>query len=142
MKPTTSSTSRFDLFQANFKQILNLNHEPCLVADAIDWSGFESQFTDCYSDDMGRPGNDIRLMVGLQYLKHAFGESDESVIDRWVENPCPAMCYPPKIRAQIENLLADINENKPIMPDGSKRIIRFSLKEKASKLFAIQTKGN
>jgi IS5 family transposase len=26
-------------------------------------------------------------MVGLHYLKHAFDESDESVIDRWVENP-------------------------------------------------------
>ena len=50
-------------------------------------SGFDSQFIDCYSDDMGRPGNAIRLMVGLHYLKHAFDESDESVIDRWVENP-------------------------------------------------------
>ena len=26
-------------------------------------------------------------MVGLHYLKHAFNESDESVLDRWVENP-------------------------------------------------------
>ena len=34
-----------------------------------------------------RPGNAIRLMVGLHYLKHAFDESDESVIERWVENP-------------------------------------------------------
>jgi IS5 family transposase len=36
---------------------------------------------------MGRPGNAIRLMVGLHYLKHAFNESDESVVARWVENP-------------------------------------------------------
>ncbi len=27
------------------------------------------------------------LKVGLQYLKYAFDESDESVVDRWVENP-------------------------------------------------------
>ena len=26
-------------------------------------------------------------MVGLLYLKHAFDESDESVVARWVENP-------------------------------------------------------
>jgi hypothetical protein len=26
-------------------------------------------------------------MVGLQYLKHTFNESDESVVARWVENP-------------------------------------------------------
>lgn len=28
-----------------------------------------------------------RLVVGLIYLKHAFDESDESVVARWVENP-------------------------------------------------------
>jgi len=26
-------------------------------------------------------------MVGLQYLKYTFNESDESVVDCWVENP-------------------------------------------------------
>jgi IS5 family transposase len=87
MKPKTTSTNQFDLFQANFKQILNPNHELCLLADAIDWSGFDDQFADCYSEDMGRPGNAIRLMVGLHYLKYTFDESDESVIDRWIENP-------------------------------------------------------
>ena len=36
---------------------------------------------------MGRPGVPIRLLVGLHYLKHAFIESDESVVARFVENP-------------------------------------------------------
>jgi len=35
----------------------------------------------------GRPRLPIRLMVGLLYLKHAFGESYESVVQRWAENP-------------------------------------------------------
>jgi IS5 family transposase len=87
MKPKTTSSNQFDLFRSNFKQILNPDHQLCLLADSIDWPGFDAQFVDCYSDDMGRPGNAIRLMVGLHYLKHAFDESDESVIDRWVENP-------------------------------------------------------
>ncbi len=26
-------------------------------------------------------------MVGLQYFKNAFNESDESVVERWIENP-------------------------------------------------------
>ena len=34
-----------------------------------------------------RPGKDIRLLVGLHYLKHTFNESDESLLERWVENP-------------------------------------------------------
>jgi IS5 family transposase len=87
MKPKATPTSPFDLFRAHFHQILNLDHELCRLANVIDWSGFDRQFADCYSEDMGRPGNAIRLMVGLHYLKHAFDESDESVVARWVENP-------------------------------------------------------
>ncbi|MEY8211730.1 MAG: transposase [Gammaproteobacteria bacterium] len=28
-----------------------------------------------------------RLLAGLHYLKYTFNESDESVVDRWIENP-------------------------------------------------------
>ena len=34
----------------------------------------------------------FRLMVSLLYLKHAFNESDEGVVERWAETPidiCP-----------------------------------------------------
>ena len=87
MKPKTTSTGQFELFQANFNQILNLDHELCQLANAINWNRFNTALTDCYSEDMGRPGIAIRLMVGLHYLKHAFNESDESLVARWIENP-------------------------------------------------------
>ncbi len=35
----------------------------------------------------GRPRLPIRLMVSLLYLKHAFNESDEAVVERWAETP-------------------------------------------------------
>jgi IS5 family transposase len=87
MRPKTNTTSQFDLFRSRFHQILNLDHELCRLARVIDWPRFEVEFAACYSEDMGRPGNAIRLMVGLHYLKHAFDESDESVVARWIENP-------------------------------------------------------
>ncbi len=87
MKPKPTSAGEFELFQANFNQILNLDHELCQLANAINWDRFNTELADCYSDDMGRPGIAIRLMVGLHYLKYAFNESDESVVARWVENP-------------------------------------------------------
>ena len=87
MRPKPTSADQFELFQANFDQILNLEHEMCQLARAINWNHFETEFANCYSEDMGRPGHAIRLMVGLHYLKHTFNESDESVIARWVENP-------------------------------------------------------
>ena len=34
----------------------------------------------------GRPRLPLRLMVSLLYLKHAYGQSDESVCERWSEN--------------------------------------------------------
>lgn len=35
----------------------------------------------------GRPALSIRLLSGLLYLKHAYNESDESVCEKWAENP-------------------------------------------------------
>ena len=87
MKPKAPPQDQFELFQSNFKQILNLDHALCQLADVVEWNRFDVALADCYSEDMGRPGNATRLMVGLHYLKHAFDESDESVVARWVENP-------------------------------------------------------
>jgi IS5 family transposase len=76
-----------DLFRAHFDQILNPDHPLVLLANKVDWHRFEAAFAGCYCADFGAPGKSIQLMVGLHYLKHAFNESDESVVERWVENP-------------------------------------------------------
>jgi IS5 family transposase len=57
------------------------------VANKIDWQSFEQQFGASYSDQQGAPAKPLRLMVGLLYLKHAYSESDESVVARFLENP-------------------------------------------------------
>ena len=87
MKPKTQSRDTFELFQSHFDQLLNPRHELVVLANKIDWSGLEAAFVDCYSPDMGAPAKAVRLMVGLHYLKYTFSESDESLVDRWVENP-------------------------------------------------------
>jgi len=87
MKPKPQRRDVFELFQAHFDQILNREHALVHLADKIDWSRFEVAFADSYSEDMGAPAKAVRLMVGLQYLKYTFNESDESVVDRWIENP-------------------------------------------------------
>ena len=48
---------------------------------------FLTKHCQSYDDKTGRPGCPTRLMVGLHYLKYAFNESDESVLDRFLENP-------------------------------------------------------
>ncbi len=87
MKPKNQDATAFELFQAHFKQILNPEHPLVRLTDQIDWPRFDAAFADSYCEELGAPGKAIRLMVGLQYLKFAFNESDESVVARWVENP-------------------------------------------------------
>jgi len=87
MKPRPQPRDAFELFQSHFDQLLNPGHELIVLANKIDWSGLEAGFVDTYCPDIGAPAKAIRLMVGLHYLKYTFDESDESVVDRWVENP-------------------------------------------------------
>lgn len=76
-----------DLFRAQRSQIINLRHPLCRLAGQLDWSVFEAEFGPLYAEGPGRPGLPTRLMVGLHCLKYTFNESDESVVERWLENP-------------------------------------------------------
>ena len=88
MKPgPRPKVSQLDLFEAQFEQLLNLDHPLCVLGKKIDWSLLETTLADCCCPDTGAPAKAIRLLVGLHYLKHAFDESDESIVERWVENP-------------------------------------------------------
>ncbi len=76
-----------DLFRNRLDNMLNHRHELYRLADLIDWSLFDAEFGNLYCPDNGCPAKATRLMVGLQYLKHIYGMSDEAVLRRWVENP-------------------------------------------------------
>jgi IS5 family transposase len=76
-----------DLFRAHLSQILNRNHPLYVLGNQLDWSIFEREFDPLYVENFGRPGLPIRLAVGLHYLKYAYNESDESVVERFLENP-------------------------------------------------------
>src|SRR4030042_5965344 len=76
-----------DLFRAHISQILNRNHPLYVLGSQIDWSIFEREFGPLYVENFGRPGLPIRLVVGLHYLKYAYNESDEPVVERFLENP-------------------------------------------------------
>ena len=75
-----------DLFRLKLVNLIDLRHELCRLAEAIQWQALADEFGALYAE-AGRPGVPIRLMVGLHYLKHAFGLSDEVVVKTWVENP-------------------------------------------------------
>ncbi len=88
MKPRSRpDADQLDLFQTHLDRVIDPSHPLVVLADKIDWQRFDSALSDCYCPDNGAPAKATRLLVGLHYLKHAFDESDESVVARWIENP-------------------------------------------------------
>lgn len=76
-----------ELFRSHLEQIIDFKNPLVLLGQSMDWASFEEEFGRYYSPGQGRPALPIRLMVGLHYLKYAFNESDESVVERLLENP-------------------------------------------------------
>lgn len=76
-----------DLFRSELKNILNLQHELCHLATLIDWDDLDKSFGEYFPSERGCPATPTRLVVGLFFLKALFNESDESLLERWVENP-------------------------------------------------------
>ncbi len=87
MKPKkTKHSNQEDLFRHRLANIINLDHPLCRLSHQIDWGYYEEKFSAHYSDK-GRCGKPTRLLISLHLLKHMFNESDESVVERFIENP-------------------------------------------------------
>ena len=83
----TSISSDSDLFRQELVNLINLRHPLAQLASKIDWQACQDRLGSLYAAGVGRPGHPIRLMVGLQLLKHTSDLSDEEVVAVWVENP-------------------------------------------------------
>lgn len=79
--------SQEELFKSRLDQMLDSRHPLFRLAKAIDWEYFEKEFGKFYVEKVGRPGKPIPILVGLHYLKNAYDESDESCVERFLENP-------------------------------------------------------
>lgn len=75
-----------DLLRPWLKDFIDNKHELVLLADHIDWSYFETEFSSLYSNT-GQPSLPIRLMVGCLILKQLYNLGDETLPRFWVSNP-------------------------------------------------------
>ena len=88
MRPKEQEAShQDDLFREKLRNLINLRHPLCRLAELMPWDELNERFGALYTEKEGRPGIATRLMAGLQYLKHTYNLSDEAVVERWVENP-------------------------------------------------------
>lgn len=101
------SKGQIDLFGARLEGLLDSTHPLYVLAQRIDWHRFEAKFGICFADSSGRPALSTRLVVGLEYLKYTFNESDESVVEKFVENHLLALL----LRPQSLHLQASLSPN-------------------------------
>ena len=88
MRPDESQNGgAYDLFRSRLDQIVYMSHPLAKLARVIDWGFLEESFGAVYTAAPRRPLLPTRLMAGLAILKHMHDLSDESLCDRWVENP-------------------------------------------------------
>ena len=85
MKGKGSNRKQTNLFQLSLVEQLNPKHPLYRLAERIPWEVFEKEFEPLYSHT-GRKAHPVRLMVGILILKQLYNLSDESVVERWVEN--------------------------------------------------------
>jgi IS5 family transposase len=77
--------SQQNLFKIRLTDLVNFGHPLVKLANEVSWDKMVLEFHNLYSVQ-GRPSIPIRKIVGLLLLKEMFKESDESVVESWIEN--------------------------------------------------------
>lgn len=101
-----------DFFRSRIDHMIDLRHPLAVLASRMPWQEIEARVAQVFSrrgragvampdldlfgeqvqraavpSNAGRPHVPLRIMIALLYLKHAFNESDEGVVERWGETP-------------------------------------------------------
>lgn len=80
-------TPQLDMYKILIRQYIKENHELVLLSGKLNWDKLEKELGIYYCSDNGRPCIPIRKIAGIVMLKRIYNESDEGVLERWVENP-------------------------------------------------------
>jgi IS5 family transposase len=120
---------QLEMFKTPIKHFITEKHELVLLAQKIPWDDLESELSVYYCEDNGRPSVPIRTVAGILILKRMFNESDESVLDRWVENPywqyvCGEVYFQHELPFDRTEL---IKFRKRIGAEGAEKILKMSI---------------
>jgi len=74
------------MYRTVLVNFIHPEHEVCQLARKIDWDQLEKDLAPFYSE-VGRPAVPVRTIVGLLLLKQIYNMADETVMERWIENP-------------------------------------------------------
>ena len=119
---------QLEIFKTVLVSFIHPEHELCLLAKKIDWQGLEDEFAPLYRN-VGRPSVPIRTIVGLLLLKQMYNLGDETVVERYLENPywqhfCGEVYFQYKLPFDPSDF---VHFRKRIGEDGMKKIFRQSI---------------
>ena len=77
---------QLEMFKTVLTSFIHPEHELYFLANKIDWAYLENEFAPLYGT-VGRPSVPIRKIVGLLLLKQMYNLGDETVVQRYLENP-------------------------------------------------------
>ena len=116
------------MFQTVLTSFIHPDHKLCLLAKEIDWANLEKEFAPLYGST-GRPSIPIRTIVGLILLKQMYNLGDETVVERYLENPywqhfCGEVYFQYKLPFDPSDF---VHFRKRIGEDGMKKIFKQSI---------------
>ena len=101
-----------DFFRSRIDHMIDLRHPLAVLSSRMPWQQIEASVAHLFvrkaragvampdldlfgeapapqarKSNAGRPRVELRIMIALLYLKHAFNESDEGVVERWRDTP-------------------------------------------------------
>lgn len=119
---------QLEIFKTVLVSFIHPEHELCLLAKKIDWKGLEDEFAPLYGK-VGRPSVPIRTIVGLLLLKQMYDLGDETVVERYLENPywqhfCGEVYFQYKLPFDPSDF---VHFRKRIGEEGMKKIFKQSI---------------
>jgi len=139
----TPKEHQMSIFEVALESFIDMNHELVVLSNQIDWSEVESDFSEYYCADNGRPSVPIRTMVGMMLLKNIYNLSDEGVVLRWMENPYMQYFTGEKFfrKRPPMNPIDMTKFRKLIGEKGSEKIFRLSLLVNAEEITQKEMKS-
>ena len=119
---------QLEMFKTVLTSFIHPNHKLCLLANEINWDSLEKEFAPLYGST-GRPSIPIRTIVGLLILKQMYNLGDETVVERYLENPywqhfCGEIYFQYKLPFDPSDF---VHFRKRIGEDGMKKIFKQSI---------------
>ncbi len=119
---------QLEMFKTVLTSIIHPEHELCLLAKKIDWKSLEEEFASLYGT-VGRPSIPVRTIVGLLLLKQMYNLGDETVVERYLENPywqhfCGEIYFQYKLPFDPSDF---VHFRHRIGPEGMEKIFKASI---------------